>query len=147
MILLLISALILHIEIALIFSSFISFQTFASGLIIGAIIGIIIFRCLLYFFEKAECGEEKDINTYEELVGGKFFFRTVTYHTVGEVVKIIGRFVQLKDASWVADSGRFMNAIKDGTLDEVEPVGEAFVNLDTVVDIFPWTHPLPTEQK
>ena len=88
----------------------------------------------------------KEISNYEDLVGGKFYFRTVTYHTVGEVKKIVGRFAQLKDASWVADSGRFMNAIKDGTLSEVEPVGNAFVNIDTVVDFFPWVHKLPKEQ-
>ena len=89
----------------------------------------------------------KEVNNYEDLVGGKYYFRTVTYHTVGEVKKIVGRFAFLKDASWVADSGRFMNAIKYGTLDEVEPVGDAFVNIDTVVDFFPWKHKLPTEQK
>ncbi len=91
--------------------------------------------------------EQKEINTYEDLVGSKFFFRTVTYHLVGEVKKMVGRFALLKNASWVADSGRFMNAIKDGTLDEVEPVGDAFINLDTVVDMFPWKHKLPTDQK
>ena len=91
--------------------------------------------------------EEKNINAYEDMVGGKFFFRTVTYHLVGEVQKIVGKFAYLKDASWVADSGRFMNAIKDGTLSEVEPVGAAFLNLDTVVDMFPWRHALPKEQK
>ena len=113
---------------------------------IGAI-PIIIVALVVYQLFQILKERDKQIFFGEELVGGKFFFRTVTYHTVGEVVKIVGRFVQLKDASWVADSGRFMNAIKDGTLDEVEPVGKAFVNLDTVVDIFPWTHTLPTEQK
>lgn len=92
-------------------------------------------------------GEEKEVVTYEDLVGGKFYFRTVTFHLTGEVKKIVGRFVHLKTAAWIADSGRFMQAIKDGTLDEVEPVGDAFVNLDTVVDFFPWKHKLPTEQK
>lgn len=91
--------------------------------------------------------EENAINAYEDMVGGKFFFRTVTYHLVGEVQKIVGRFAYLKDASWIADSGRFMNAIKDGTLSEVEPVGTAFINLDTVVDFFPWKHKLPDSQK
>lgn len=89
----------------------------------------------------------REINNYEDLVGEKWFFRTVTYHLVGEVKKIVGRFAHLKNASWVADSGRFMNAIKDGTLSEVEPVDEAFINLDTVVDFFPWVHPLPKNQK
>jgi hypothetical protein len=88
----------------------------------------------------------KEINNYEDMVGNKYYFRTVTYHLTGEVKKIVGRFAYLKDAAWIADSGRFMNAIKEGTLSEVEPVGDAFVNIDTVTDFFPWKHALPTKQ-
>jgi len=88
-----------------------------------------------------------DISTLDDLVGQKLYIRTVTYHLVGQVEKRMGAFLQLKDASWVADSGRFMNAIKEGTLDEVEPVGIAWVNLSSVVDFFPWKHKCPTEQK
>ena len=91
--------------------------------------------------------EQKEVNTCEDLVGGKYFFRTVTYHLVGEVKKIVGRFAHLKNASWIADSGRFTDCIKEGKLNEVEPVGDAFVNIDTVTDFFPWNHPLPKEQK
>lgn len=89
----------------------------------------------------------KEINNYEDLVGGKYYFRTVTYHLTGEVKKIVGRYAYLKNAAWIADSGRFNEAIKNGTLSEVEPVGEAFVNLDSVTDFFPWKHKLPTEVK
>lgn len=91
----------------------------------------------------------KDITNYEDLVGQKVFFRTVTYHAIGEVKKIVGRFVHLKTASWVADTGRFMNFIKDGvqTNSEIEPVGEMFLNMDTVVDFFLWKHSLPKDQK
>jgi len=97
--------------------------------------------------EKIPSIEGKEINHYEDLIGGKFFFRTVTYHLVGKVKKMVGRFAYLTEASWIADSGRFMNCIKDGTLTEVEPVGDAFINLDTVVDFFKWNHQLPTNQK
>lgn len=90
---------------------------------------------------------QKETNAHDELVGGKFYFRTVTYHLVGEVEKVVGSFAYLKGASWVADSGRFSDAIKNGSLNEVEPVGPAAVNLDTVTDFFPWSHDLPTEQK
>ncbi|MFA5652266.1 MAG: hypothetical protein WC933_02785 [Candidatus Paceibacterota bacterium] len=91
----------------------------------------------------------KEIQSYEDLVGEKIFFRTVTYHALGEVKKIVGRFVHLKNASWIADTGRFMNFIKDGVQEnsEVEPVGEMFLNLDTVVDFFIWNNKLPKEQK
>ena len=91
--------------------------------------------------------ESIDLNKVDDLIGGKFFFRTVTYHVVGKVISRMGNFVELKDASWVADSGRFMNAIKEGTLDEVEPTGQHFLNLSTVVDFFPWKHNLPKDQK
>ena len=94
--------------------------------------------------------EEKKNFSYENLddfIGKSFFIRTVTYHLVGKIEKRLGKFFQLSGASWVADSGRFMQAIKDGTLDEVEPVGVAILNIDSITDMFPWNHKLPTEQK
>lgn len=97
--------------------------------------------------EQLEENERVDISSLQDLVGKKFYFRTVTYHQVGKVEKIIGRIVELSGASWIPDSGRFMQTIKDGELDEIEPVGMAFVNLKTVVDFFPWKHELPNKQK
>ena len=88
--------------------------------------------------EKLGVDSFKEISSYEDLVGEKMFFRTVTYHALGEVKKIVGRFVYLKGASWIADTGRFSDWIKNGvqTNSEIEPVGEMFLNLDTVVDMF-----------
>jgi hypothetical protein len=80
-------------------------------------------------------------------VKDKLFLRTVTYHLLGEVEAVEGSWLKLKNASWVADSGRFHTAIEKGSLNEVEYVGEAFLNLDTVVDAFPWNHDLPTESR
>lgn len=80
--------------------------------------------------------------------GNKLFIRTVTYHLVGEVVALgDDGFVELKDAAWVADSGRFTQALEKGTLNEVEPVGVAWVNTAAVTDAFPWKHALPLAQK
>ena len=93
-------------------------------------------------------GEEIiEINELSDLIGKKFLFRTVTYHQVGRVVKQIGDFLQLEEASWVADDGRFTQAIKEGSLDEVEPVGTMFVNIKALVDFCPFNHELPKEQK
>ena len=93
--------------------------------------------------------EAKEVSSYEDLVGLKVFFRTITYHAVGKVKKVVGRFVQLENASWIADTGRFMNFIRDGVQEntEVEPVGEMFLNMDTVVDFFIIKWDLPKEQK
>jgi len=91
--------------------------------------------------------EVVEVDQLEDFVGKKMFIRTVTYHLVGEIDKKVANFIHLKGASWIADSGRFMEAIKNGTLNEVEPVGEAWVNLNAITDMFPWKHKLPTEQK
>lgn len=89
-----------------------------------------------------------EIKSLDNLCGKNIFFRTVTYHILGRVINIInGKWLHLESASWIADSGRFMNCVKEGTLSEVEPIGTHFLNLDSVTDFFPWAHPLPTEQK
>ena len=80
-------------------------------------------------------------------IGHAYFFRTVTYHLVGRVTAIIGDFVILVDAAWIADSGRFHLALANGTLNEVEPVGDAVVALASVTDAFPWKHALPLTVK
>lgn len=79
--------------------------------------------------------------------GNRVFIRTVTYHSTGEVVGVVDGFVLLKDAAWVADSGRFSETIKTGALNEVEPVEEMYVALGSVVDVFPWEHELPRTRK
>ena len=85
-------------------------------------------------------------NTFKN--GSSYYIRTVTYHNVGKVVgETTDGFLLLKEASWVADSGRFMQAIKNGILEEVEPVGEMMIAKSSIVDVFPWKHQLPTEQK
>ena len=83
-------------------------------------------------------------------VGKKYFFRTVTFHLLGKVAENKGKFIKLEDASWIADSGRFMQFIKEGKTDrssEIEPVGKMFINTNSIVDAFPWKFYLPTKQK
>ena len=81
------------------------------------------------------------------VVGKAYFIRTVTYHILGKVESIKGNFLVLSDACWVADSGRFGKAIKDGELNEVEFVGDAIVSINAIADGFPWVHELPKETK
>ena len=86
-------------------------------------------------------------SSLDDMIGKSWFIRTVTYHLVGKCTGRVGPFLTLKDASWVADSGRFSDCIKKGTLNEVEPVGDALVSVASITDMFPWKHPLPKEQK
>jgi hypothetical protein len=80
-------------------------------------------------------------------IGEAYLIRTVTYHVLGKVKEIKGNFLVLSDASWVADSGRFNEAIGKGTLNEVEYVGAAIVAINAVSDAYPWSHKLPKESK
>ena len=81
-------------------------------------------------------------------IGGKYFIRTVTYFATGEVEDIKGDFLVLKDAAWIADTGRFSQALTTGVLSEVEPVETPmFLNMNTITDAFIWGHSLPREMK
>lgn len=81
-------------------------------------------------------------------VGEKYFIRTVTYFATGRVKRVVGNFLELETAAWVADTGRFRQAIMDGVLNEVEPVEvPMFINIASITDAFAWKHNLPTEQK
>lgn len=91
--------------------------------------------------------ESFEVEDLEDFVGEKLFIRTVTYHLVGKVKRRVRNLFELEGASWIADSGRFMDAIKKGTLSEVEPVGKCWVNISSITDMFPWKHDLPKEQK
>lgn len=96
--------------------------------------------------EQLQPDERMDVSCLEDMVGKAFFFRTVTYHLTGRVVRVMGNMLVLEDAAWIPDSGRFMDAIKNGNLNEVEPVGDAIINLGALIDAFPWNHPLPKDQ-
>ena len=84
----------------------------------------------------------------DQLVGKNVLIRTVTHYHLGKVEAIEDGFVRLSSASWVADTGRFGQALAIGTLSEVEPfVDDVFVSLGAIVDVTTWNHPLPTEAK
>jgi hypothetical protein len=80
-------------------------------------------------------------------IGKAYLIRTVTYHQVGILKDIQGDFLIFKDASWVADSGRFSDCITKGSFNEVEYVGPMIINKTAIVDAFPWENKVPTETK
>ena len=55
-------------------------------------------------------------------VGNTVLIRTVTYFWVGTIVQISETECLLRDASWVADTGRFSRALVTGEFEEIEPV-------------------------
>jgi hypothetical protein len=76
-------------------------------------------------------------------VGKSYLIRTVTMCLTGRVVGVVGQFLVITEAAWIADTGRFNVALAKGTLDEVEPAtGNVFVGLGSIVDVYEWNHPL-----
>lgn len=82
------------------------------------------------------------------VIGKAYFIRTVTYFATGRVKEIVGQFLVLEDAAWIADTGRFSDALAKGVMEEVEPIGgDMFINTNSITDAFPWSHKLPLEKK
>lgn len=69
-------------------------------------------------------------------IGKKYFIRTVTMSLTGELISVSPQELVLKDAAWIADSGRFNEAIRDiSKCDEVEPFeNPAIVGRGSIVD-------------
>jgi hypothetical protein len=81
-------------------------------------------------------------------VGKKYFIRTVTHHYTGLLTKVTQSELVLEDAAWIADDGRFMNALKEGKLKEVEPfIDDVIIGRGAIIDATVWNHALPREQK
>jgi hypothetical protein len=55
------------------------------------------------------------------VIGSPYFIRTVTFHYTGRLVMVTDQELVLEDAAWIADSGRFADALKTGEYEEVEP--------------------------
>lgn len=91
--------------------------------------------------------EQKDISNLQDFVGKKIFVRTVTYHLLGEVTKIVGNIFFLKNASWVADSKRLSGFVTGKISDsaEIEYIGDWFFNINSITDGGFWLSKLPNK--
>ena len=82
------------------------------------------------------------------MVGTKVFIRTVTMYYTGEILAVTPDMVVLRAAAWIPNTGGFNNALRTGELVEVEPFEEpVWVARGAIVDLTPWLHALPGEQK
>lgn len=91
--------------------------------------------------------DKKETNCPWE-IGKAYFIRTVTMHLIGELCFISDKELILKNAAWIADSGRFHTALKNGELDEIEPfIENVIINRGSIVDATTWIHEIPRSQK
>ena len=95
----------------------------------------------------AEASPSKDTGPWA--VGHAYLIRTCTMTLLGKLVGVWNQELQLDDAAWIADTGRFADAIKGGPskLAEVEPMGTVIIGRGSIVDAVAWEHELAKEQK
>jgi|SRR5688572_6127322 len=69
-------------------------------------------------------------------IGSPYFIRTVTHHHTGRLVVVTEHELVLEDAAWIADDGRFADALKTGNFSEIEPFpdGQVIVGRASVID-------------
>lgn len=82
------------------------------------------------------------------VVGEQYFIRTITYHATGRLTAIYPGELVLDDAAWIADSGRFTDALIKGDFDEIEPFpGAVIISRSSIVDATVFSGLLPRHQK
>ena len=95
-----------------------------------------------------ELSELIDANSYSFEVGKAYLIRTVTMHYTGRVIRVTDTDVVLGDAAWIADTGRYADSLKSGSLSEIEPYPDRVcVSRGAIVDFCEWAHELPRVQK
>lgn len=89
---------------------------------------------------------EGDFQPFE--VGANYLIRTVTMIDTGRVVAASHRYIILEDAAWIADTGRFSDALEKCTFNEVEPFpsGRVIINASSIIDAVKITD-IPKSQK
>src|SRR5512147_1646426 len=96
--------------------------------------------CLQEREKKMRKGTKKSDQLW--VVGKMYFIRTVTMYYVGELVSVDDHEVVLRDAAWVADTGRFNEALRTGNISECEPFPDGLcgVGRGAIVDASIWAH-------
>jgi len=75
-------------------------------------------------------------NNHPWVIGATYLIRTVTMIDTGIVVSVTDQEIVLEEAAWIADTGRFADALKSATFNEVEPFpeGKVIIGRGSIVD-------------
>lgn len=88
-------------------------------------------------------------NTHQPFkIGKAYLIRTVTHIDIGIVKEVGDKELVLSEASWIADTGRYHDALKTGNLNEVEPyINDVILGRGSIIDATLWEKDLPRSQK
>jgi len=98
------------------------------------------------------CGNSKSTK-HPYKIGQAYLIRTVTCHWVGKLEAVYEQEIVLSEASWIANTGRFNECLKDSMENlnnaEIEPVfkGNTILGRAAFIDVNEWHHKLPREVK
>lgn len=69
-------------------------------------------------------------------IGKGYLIRTVTMTNTGRLVAVTEQELVLEDAAWIADTGRFSDALKKCNFNEVEPfpAGKVIIGRGSIID-------------
>ena len=82
-------------------------------------------------------------------IGKNYFIRTVTHYYTGRLVEVYDHELVIEDAAWIADTGRYADALKSGDFSEVEPYpeGQVIIGRGALLDATQLSSTLPRSQK
>ena len=80
-------------------------------------------------------------------IGKSYFVQTVTLYVTGCLTEMSDKELVFADASYIAETGRLADTMKNGNFAEVEPYSSSvLINRDSIVVAREWTLPLPMKQ-
>lgn len=70
------------------------------------------------------------------VIGANYLIRTVTMIDTGRLVAVTQQELVLEDAAWIADTGRFAQAVEKAEFGEVEPfpAGKVIIGRGAIID-------------
>ena len=105
---------------------------------------------ITYVPKDSQLSKVIELNREESLweIGKNYLIRTVTMIQLGKLKKVTDKELLLSDACWVADTGLFTDALKDGKLNEVEMFQrDVIVGRGGIIDATEWLADLPKVRK
>ena len=82
-----------------------------------------------------------------DLMGKNILIRTVTNFYTGHVVEETKKWLRLEAAAWIADTGRFSDALSKSLFNEVEPYPRPVIVMKAAIVDITEIGDLPTKQK
>lgn len=79
-------------------------------------------------------------------VGECYFVKTVSDYYLGRLVSLTHDWMEMTEASWIPDTGRFNEFIRTGQPRENEPMAHGcLISIGAITAVSPWPHPLLPE--